>query len=186
MKRLATALTMVVVAVLAAACGENAVTGPAVSVSWTPETDGAAGTVYSVALTPSGAPSGVLALKAVRGGRARTIAASRFSGLEGAGSATVTVTGGVIEASWLLSGSGRRYGRVSLPSGSRTFATAWHGTTLVSGEPDGECVLWAQERFTGAWPANGSTPVDFTALASASTQHPRRTTYCLTLELEGR
>ena len=188
MRRLIASLAVLVLAVLAGACGQSdTLAGPAVSASWAPDVDDSP-TVYSVMLTPSASPSGVIALKAIRNGRVETVSGYRFNDLEAPGVALVEVGPRVIEASWTLPGSGEwlARGRASLPPGSQPYLTAWSGERLGPGELEGERVLWTQERYTGVSPSSGSAPMELAALVSASTQHPQSTFCCLTLELEGR
>ena len=188
MRRLIPCLVVLVLGVLAGACGQSDTTaGPTVDASWAPEVL-ASPTVYAVTLSPSGSPSGVIAFKAVRDGRVETLSAYRFRGLEGPGVALVEVGRRVIEASWTLPGSGEwlERGRASLPPGSQPYLTAWSGATFGPDELDGERVLWVQERSAGASPTSGGTPMELAALVTASTQHPESTSYCLTLQLEGR
>lgn len=188
MKRLIAGLTVLVLAGSLAACGGQpaTTTGPAVTAKWGPEVDLSGSTVYSATLTPSASPGGVIAFKSVRDGRIRTFSAYRFTGFEGPGAAIVSVGRGAVDASWSLPGSGTwlKRGRALLPPGSQAFATGWSGGAIGQGQLDGEQILWAQERYVGATPSAGEMPMDLGALVEASREHPSRTSYCLTLELE--
>ena len=187
MTRLIAGLAVLVLAAVLAACGQEsaALTAPSVAARWGPAVDLSGGIVYSATLTPTGVPSGVIALKSVQDGRVRTLDSYRFTGLEGPGAALVSVGRHAIEASWSLPGSGiwLKRGRTLLPSGSKVFATGYSGATIRQGELEGERVLWAQERYVGTPPSAGEMPIELAALVESSRQHPERMSYCLTLEL---
>lgn len=189
MRRLIAGPAVLVLAGLLAACGGQspATDGPAVTASWAPEVDLAESTVYTATLRPVRAPAGVIAFKSIRAGRVRTLSAYRFTGLEGPGAAIVSVGRRAIDASWSLPGSGAwlKSAPARLLQGSKPFVTAWSGATIAAGESEGERILWAQERYLGASPSSGELPMgELAALVDASRQHPARTLYCLTLELE--
>ena len=63
--------------------------------------------------------------------------------------------------------------------------TAYSGRAIETMNGDGEQTIWAHERYRGSPPSAGSLPMgDFASLVSDSLEHPRRTVYCLTLEVK--
>jgi hypothetical protein len=181
-KRLMAGLAVLVLAALAAACGQS---GPAVTVAWAPDA-GTSG-VYSGTLTPHGSPSGVIALKVVHDGGVKTIARYRFRALEGPGSARVTATGRAIDTSWSLpgSGAGPKAAHAAIPRRLRGSGASWSGSTVGPHEMGEEETVWSQERALGSPPSgDGLVMGSFAALVRESVQYPRRTVYCLTLDVE--
>jgi hypothetical protein len=185
-KRLIAGLAVLMLAVLASGCGQStAVSGPAVEVAWEQGTgfDG----VWEATLTPRQAPRGVLALKVVQDGSVRTVAWYRFTALAGRGSVRVTASPHSIVVSSHLPGSGKGQRTMQLVIGPRMkdSGAAWSGSSV--GPSDlGEETIWEQERALGHPPTgnSGMTIGSFEALVRDSTQYPKRTAYCLTLEVE--
>lgn len=186
MKRLIAGLAVLVLAALAAACGQAA--GPAgqgVTVTWAPDSGQLDG-VYSATLAPTADPSGVIALKVVHDGRVRTLARYRFRGLHSPGAVRVRLASRAIVASWTLPGSGvgKDGGHVAIPPWSQASADS-KSSGAVRPDGIGEVILWAHTHYAGAWPSSsGQSANSFAALVGESTRDPRRTVYCLTLSLD--
>jgi hypothetical protein len=183
--RLGAALAVLVLVVLATACGTTSGdSGPAAEVTWDQGTG--FGGLYSAAVTPSGGPSVVVALRVVHDGTVTTAARSRFPSLQGRGSIQVQATRRRITARWTpTEGDSPQILRLAIPVRMRGSDAAWSGSTVS--RDDGEQTIWEQERTsTGSPSGDGMTIGSFAALVRDSVQYPRRTAYCLTLAVEGR
>ncbi len=186
MKRLIAGLAVLVLAVLASACGQSsAVSGPSLDVAWDQGTG--AGGLYSAALTPADGPSGVIALKVVHDGTVRTVARCRFSPLRSTGSFQVQAEARSITATLKLPGGvGPKVARLAILERMRGSDTAWSGSTISREGGLGEQTIWEQERALGHPPTGNSSMTigSFEALVRDSIQYPKRTAYCLTLKVD--
>jgi hypothetical protein len=185
MKRLITGLAVLVMMLIGAGCGAGEPSGPAITVAWDP--DGDAAGAMTATLTPEESPGGTLAFQLVRDGHMRTLARYRFLALTSPGTAQLEVGRRAIDAVWTLpgGGAGKEGVHVSLPRGSRSFGTAWSGSEISPQDGGGKRVIWAESRYVGRLPDDDSLPMgSLDSLIANSLEYPRRTTYCLTLEVE--
>jgi hypothetical protein len=177
---------------LACACGSS-VGQPSVTVAVGPVLESSGHVIYVFLLTPTGRPSGVVTLHAIRDGHTRRLGYVRFAGMTGMGSAAVEVTSRGIVPFWTVpsSDSGSATGFVAFPARSVSDTTAWAGFTatredIAAGQTPQ--VFWTQDRYVGHAPASGGTlcggPLDAVVLASKAT--PRKTSYCLTITVGGK
>lgn len=188
MRRFAIVVSMLVPLLAASACG-SAAKQPAVTVKSGPVLQFQGREVRVFTLTPSGAPGGTIALKAVRDGHVETLGSLRFDAMSGAGSTAVEVSRHGIDAAWSVPtmASSLADGPVSFPAGSVAAGTAWtDGSTFGPAAQTDEQVIWIQGRYLGHQPASDGEQVgDFAAVVSASKQTPGKTSYCLTLQVDG-
>jgi hypothetical protein len=183
-KRLIAGLAVLVLAVLATGCGQPAPPpGPAVDVAWQQGTG--FGGVWDATLTAQHDPHGVLALKVVHDGSARTVAWYRFDTLSSPGSVRVKASSHSIVVASRLPGTGKGQRTMQLVIGPRMRGSgaAWSGTSVGSNDL-GEQTIWEQERALGHEPSgDGMVIGSFDALVRDSVQFPQRTAYCLTLKV---
>ena len=188
MKRLIGCLVGCALLALASACGGGSAQ-PSVAVKEGPLLQTQGHEVYVFLLTPTAKPSGVIALKSVRDGHVQTVDHVRFTAMTGVGSAAVEVAGHSIVAFWTIpsqeTASAQRSG--SLPPRSTTSGTAWGGLTATPGGTEAEQVFWTQDRYDGKPPNSGSTLCggSFDTVVRASKETPAKTSYCLTIEVDG-
>jgi hypothetical protein len=149
--------------------------------------------IYVFLLTPTGRPSGVVALRAIHDGHVRRLGYVRFTGMTGMGSVAVEVTPRGIVPFWTVpsTGSGSATGFVAFPARSVSDSTASAGFTATHSdlaEEQAPQVFWTQDRYIGHAPASGGTlcggPLD--AVVSASIETPGKTSYCLTITVGGK
>jgi len=189
MRRFAIVVSMLVLLPFASACGSAARQQPSVTVKYGPVLQFQGREVHVFILTPSGEPGGIIALKSVRDGHVETLGSFRFDAMSGAGSTAVEVSRHDIDASWSIPtmASWLPDGPVSFPAGSVAAVTAWADGTYGPAEQSGEQVIWIQGRFIGHQPANDSEQTGaFAAVVSLSKQTPDKTSFCLTLQVDGR
>ena len=176
---------------LACACGGSAGQS-SVTVASGPVLESSGHVIYVFLLTPTGRPSGVVALHAVHDGHVRRLGYVRFTGMTGMGSAAVEVTSRGILPFWTVpsSDSGSATGFVAFPARSVSDMTASAGFTASRADIEaGQApqVFWTQDRYVGHAPASGGTlcggPLD--AVVSASRETPGKTSYCLTITVGG-
>ncbi|GEM_PF-2755148 len=187
MRRFAIVVGLLMLLPFASACG-SAAKQPSVTVKHGPVLQFQGREVHVFTLTPSGEPGGIIALKSVRDGHVETLGSLRFDAMSGAGSTAVEVSRHGIDAAWSVPGmaSWLRDGPVPFPAGSVAVGTAWTDGTYGPADQTGEADIWIQGRFIGRQPAGDSDIVgDFAAVVSASKQTPGKTSYCLTLQVDG-
>jgi hypothetical protein len=168
--------------------GASGTDNPAVVVAWTPDS-GPPSHVYTAALFPKGNPSGIIALKRVRNGHTQTLASYAFRTFQSPGSVTVKAGRGALRVTWSVpgTGSGKEGARVVFQRRSKELGDALGSITVGRGNMRSEQDIWALDRYVGASPRVDSlTMASFAKLVSESVQYPRRTAYCLTLEVDAR
>jgi hypothetical protein len=190
-KRLIACLAAGALLVLASACGGITVkSGPSVTVKPGPILETQGHKIYVFLLTPSGKPSGVVALKSVRDGRVQTIDHVRFTAMTEAGSAAVEVDGHRILGFWTIPSEETASAQRSATFAARSVSdmTAWAGLTAAPEQTDAEQAFWSQDRYNRTPPATGGTLCGgpFTAVVRASKATPAKTTYCLTIKVDAR
>lgn len=189
MRRLIACLAAGALLLSPSACGGRSA-GPSVAVSAGPQLQTEGHEVYVFLLTPTGTPSGVVALKVVRDGRVQTLGRIHFSAMNDVGSAAVEVEGRSIVGFWTIPSreSASAESTATLPAHSASAATAWAGLTAAPARLDAEQVFWTQDRYTGAQPAAGGTLCGgpLADVVRASKETPAKTSYCLTIEVTAR
>jgi hypothetical protein len=190
-KRLSACLAAGVLLALASACGGiGATSGPSVAVKPGPILETQGHKIYVFLLTPTGKPSGVVALRSVRDGRVQTVDHVRFTAMTAMGSAAVEVEGRRILGFWTIpseeTASAQR--SATIPARSVSDGTAWAGLTAAPARIDAEQVFWTQDRYNRTSPATGGTLCGgpFSAVVRASKETPAKTSYCLTIQVDAR
>lgn len=186
MRRIAACLLAIVALLLAAGCGGGK-EQPTVTVKKGPTLQFTGRQTYVFTLVPHLGPSGVIKLRWVRNGVVKTLAEFPFTHMKGTGSVAVEVSRHAIDVARETPPMGTSGGPFALPAGLTALTTAWTGDKAYGPSGDtGEQVFWLQTYYRGEPAASGSVGTgDFAALARASTQEPRKITYCLTLEVGG-
>jgi hypothetical protein len=188
-------ITLCAALLLAGACGSDGVEMPddaqaAVAVKAGPVLDAVGRHISVFMLTPTGGPSGVVALKQVRDGSVRTLGHMRFKGMNDVGSVAVEVTGKSIVAFWRIpsdeSASATRF--ALLPPRSTDAGRGWTDLTVSPGADLPEAVFWVQDRYIGRQPTSyEGSPVgaDLDSVVRESRRSPERVSFCLTLKVDG-
>ena len=188
MRRLIGGLALLVLAGTAAACGQTVATGPAVAVSWTHGSD-LPGDLYTARLSPSVNPSGFIAFRAVHDGTVKTIARCAFHALASPGSVRVKTAGRSILVAWTVpGGTGPHVARFTIPKGQQNGGVSWSGGTVEPSSGSRTWTVW-EEEYARSWPNAGyagMTIGNFGALVFDSAHNPRRSAYCITIEVDPR
>lgn len=190
MKRLAACLGVLVLLFLTAACGteSEASSQPSVAVKAGPTLEFEGRDVYVFTLSPSGRPSGTLALKSVAAGSVTTLDQHRFVAMEATGSVALEVSPRGIDVAWDTPpvGASLAGGPVAFPAGSQSGMVVWTSSaTYGPADTAGEQVFWVQGRYLGEPPDSDSDAAGaFLDTVSRSAQQPARTSYCLTISVD--
>jgi hypothetical protein len=142
--------------------------------------------VTGVTLSPSGQPSGVVALQTVNDGRVKTIGSQRFDKLGDAAYLAIQISPRDIELGWNVQGAQSSCG-VAFPVGS-AWAGGDYANLTVGPELAGvDVAFYTLTRDVGKTSASGSIVNDVSAASvAASRKHPTETAYCVTITLDGR
>ena len=189
MRALGAILVGFAIVVMASACGGSASanTTPMVSVQAAPAMVFPDQQVTVFTLTPSGHPSGVVALQSVRAGHVVTFATLTFRRMYTSGLVGLRISARGLAVGWGVSAeaSGSQPGAVSFPAHTVAGGTATLGGDVGTGGLD-HVAFWVQDRYPHARPSESSTfsgSVD--GLVRASQQSPSKTSYFLSLKVDG-
>jgi hypothetical protein len=137
--------------------------------------------VTGITLTPSGRPSGVVALQTVRDGRVTTVGSQRFRHLNDASYLVIQTSPHEIEFGWNIQDA-KSSCAVAFPAGS-VWAGGSYGNVTMS--PGGGGTVLTLTRDVGTTSAYGSSVSDVSAESiAASKKHPTETAYCVTITLD--
>jgi hypothetical protein len=139
--------------------------------------------VTGITLTPSGLPSGVVALKTVHDGRVTTIGSQRFHRLNDTSYLAVQISSHDIELGWSIQDA-RSSCSVEFPTGS-CWAGGSYGNFTMS--PPETATAITLTRDVGKTSADGSAVNDVSVESvAASKKYPTETAYCVTITLDRR
>jgi hypothetical protein len=139
--------------------------------------------VTGITLTPSGLPSGVVALQTVHDGRVTTIGTRRFRRLNDTSFLAVQVSSRDVELGWNIEGA-QSSCAVEFPAGSAWAGGSYGNFTMSPGDAE---TAWVLTRDVGKTSASGSAVNDASAASvAASKKYPTETAYCVTIKLDGR
>ena len=138
--------------------------------------------ITGVTLTPSGLPSGVVALQTVHDGRVTTIGSQRFHKLSDTSYLVVQTSAHDIELGWNIQDV-KSNCAVAFPAGSVWAGGQYGNETMSPGDSETVMTLTCD---LGKGPADGSAVNDVSAESVAqSKKYPNATAYCVTIRLDG-
>jgi hypothetical protein len=187
MRRLTTILSALAILLSLGACGGNqpqqasAPSAPSLTVNFDLTIPLRGHRITGITLTPSGLPSGVVALQTVHDGRVITIGSQRFHRLNDTSFLAVQTSPHDIELGWNIQNA-KSNCSVSFPVGSVWAGGSYGNDTMGAG--DRETAL-ALIRDVGKTSASGPAVSDVSAESvAASKKYPTETAYCVTIRLD--
>jgi len=187
MRRLIGGVALLVLAATAAACGHTVGAGPALDVSWAPDS-GQLSDLYTARLSPHSHPSGFISFRVVHDGAVKTLARCSFHALANPGSVRIRAAAHSILVAWTIpGGSGARSARLMVPKGLQSGGgSSWSGGTFEPRKPNWTWTVW-EEEYAPSWPGDeysGMTIGDFSGLVYDSVHNPHRTAYCVVIKVD--
>ena len=189
MRRLAIAMGALVLLVSVCACGgrqpQHASTpsAPSLAVKFDLTVPLKGRRVTGITLTPSGLPSGVVALQTVHDGRLTTIGSQQFHKMNDTSFLVVEVSSRGVEFGWTIEGA-QSSCAVAFPVGSAWAGGSYGNDTLSPGDAE---TAWTLTRDVGKTSASGAGVGDASAASvAASKKYPTETAYCVTITLDRR
>ena len=189
MRRLTIVLGALVLLLSVGACGRSQPqqasmpSGPSLAVNFDLTIPLKGHRITGITLTPSGLPSGVVALQTVHDGRVTTIGSRRFHKLNDTSFLAVQTSPRDIELGWNIQNA-KSSCSVAFPAGSVWAGGDYGNDTMSPGESE---TAMALIRDVGKTPASGPAVGDVSAESvAASKKYPTETAYCVTISLDGR